>query len=586
MRIDRRTQVQFLEDELRAETEAYKKKFLTSAISLLKDSGEMFVVQFVGFRAGQMVMKFPNTRALPRKGEFLQCMALPPELQNYRNWGDMTYQDLYRKQLCSTEAVCVWHGKADDERFSLVGFSRIDLNFADKIRGVPGLILTFAPQRPPIDYMLNLQSLVENEGGDAVSSVLDVDFENRNWTPLYIRQNNVSNYVYTQLQLTDTMILQGPPGTGKTFVIAELCARLCAEGKSVLVTAMTNRALMELAAKEPLKDLLQKKKIFKTNVTTDEFELLDKLQPAKQPISMSSCLMLSTFYVASGTALGVGAEQTFDYVIMDEASQALLPMFAAAKKLGAKNLWVGDICQLSPIVSLNKDRIRICGYQPLVDGLKTAADVGIAPVYQMTTTYRFGQRAADYTGLFYNKTLKAQDDFAFEAIPMLDNVLSSKGGPTLVMTDMPPGNNVPDFANVLAACILKCILAANPKKEVAVLSCMKNTVRALLRTINQYVECRDNVLVDTVARVQGLTTDITIFIIPNTSYIHTAEQHLFNVATSRAREHTIIIVDKSIFRFSTIKPLVKDYLSKLVDDQSIYVSEKMLREGASDLKLR
>lgn len=585
MRIDRRIQAQFLEDELRAETESYKKKFLTSAISLLKND-EMFVAQYVGFRAGQMVMKFPNTRALPRKGEFLQCMALPPELQNYRNWGDMTYQDLYRKQLCSTEAVCVWHGKADDERFSLVGFSRIDLNFADKIRGVPGLILTFAPQRPPIDYMLNLQSLVENEGGDAVSSVLDVDFENRNWTPLYIRQNNVSNYVYTQLQLTDTMILQGPPGTGKTFVIAELCARLCAEGKSVLVTAMTNRALMELAAKEPLSDMLQKKKIFKTNVTTDELESLDKIQPAKQPVPMPSCLMLSTFYVASGGAVRVNGVQAFDYVIMDEASQALLPMFAAAGKLGAKNLWVGDICQLSPIVALNKDRIRICGYQPIVDGLRTAADVGIAPVYQMTTTYRFGQRAADYTGIFYNKTLKAKDDFAFEAIPMLDNVLSSKGGPTLVMTDMPPGNNVPEFANMLVAYILKCILAANPEKEVAVLSCMKNTVRALQRTINQYVECRDNVLVDTVARVQGLTTDITIFIIPNTSYIHTAEQHLFNVATSRAREHTIIIVDKSIFRFSTIKPLVKDYLSKLVDDQSIYVSEKMLREGASDLKLR
>lgn len=574
-----------MEDELRAEAEAYKKKFLTSAISLLKND-EMFVAQFVGFRAGQMVMKFPNTRALPRKGEFLQCMALPPELQNYRNWGDMTYQDLYRKQLCSTEAVCVWHGKADDERFSLVGFSRIDLNFADKIRGVPGLILAFAPQRPPIDYMLNLQSLVEKDDGDAVSSVLDVDFENRNWNPLYIRQNNVSDYVYKQLQLTDTMILQGPPGTGKTFVIAELCARLCAEGKSVLVTAMTNRALMELAAKEPLKDLLQKKKIFKTNVTTDEFESLDKLQPAKHPVSMPSCLMLSTFYIASGSALSEYAEQSFDYVIMDEASQALLPMFAAAKKLGTKNLWVGDICQLSPIVALNKDRIRICGYQSLVEGLKTAADVGIAPVYQMTTTYRFGQRAADYTGFFYNKTLKAKDNFAFEAIPMLDNVLSPKGGPTLVMTDMPPGNNVPEFANMLVAYILKCILEASSKKEVAVLSCMKNTVRALQRTINQYVDIRDNVLVDTVARVQGLTTDITILVIPNTSYIRTAEQHLFNVATSRAREHTVIVVDKSIFRFSTIKPLVKDYLSKLVDDQSIYVSEKMLREGASDLKLR
>ena len=585
MRIDRRTQVQFLEDELRAETEAYKKKFLTSAMSLLKND-EMFVAQFVGFRAGQMVMKFPNTRALPRKGEFLQCMALPPELQNYRNWGAMTYQDLYRKQISSTEAVCVWHGKSDDKRFSLVGFSRIDIDFADKIRKVPGLILAFAPQRPPIDYMLNLQSLVENEGGDAVSSVLDVDFENRNWNPLYIRQNNVSDYVYKQLQLTDTMILQGPPGTGKTFVIAELCARLCAEGKSVLVTAMTNRALMELASKEPLKDLLQKKKIFKTNVTTDEFESLDKLQPAKHPVSMPSCLMLSTFYIASGYAANVNIESAFDYVIMDEASQALLPMFAAAKKLGAKNLWVGDICQLSPIVALNKDRIRICGYQSLVEGLKTAADVGIAPVYQMTTTYRFGQRAADYTGLFYNNSLKAKDDFSFEKIPLLDNVLSPKGGPTLVMTDMPPGNSVPEFANILAAYILKSILESNPKKEVAVLSCMKNTVRALQRTINQYVDTRDNVLVDTVARVQGLTTDITIFVIPNTSYIRTAEQHLFNVATSRAREHTIIIVDKSIFRFSTINPIVKGYLTQLAEDRSIYVSDTMLREGTPDLKLR
>lgn len=577
--------MQFLEDELRAETEAYKKKFLTSAMSLLKND-EMFVAQFVGFRAGQMVMKFPNTRALPRKGEFLQCMALPPELQNYRNWGAMTYQDLYRKQISSTEAVCVWHGKSDDKRFSLVGFSRIDIDFADKIRKVPGLILAFAPQRPPIDYMLNLQSLVEKDDGDAVSSVLDVDFENRNWNPLYIRQNNVSDYVYKQLQLTYTMILQGPPGTGKTFVIAELCARLCAEGKSVLVTAMTNRALMELASKEPLKDLLQKKKIFKTNVTTDEFESLDKLQPAKHPVSMPSCLMLSTFYIASGYAANVNIESAFDYVIMDEASQALLPMFAAAKKLGAKNLWVGDICQLSPIVALNKDRIRICGYQSLVEGLKTAADVGIAPVYQMTTTYRFGQRAADYTGLFYNNSLKAKDDFSFEKIPLLDNVLSPKGGPTLVMTDMPPGNSVPEFANILAAYILKSILESNPKKEVAVLSCMKNTVRALQRTINQYVDTRDNVLVDTVARVQGLTTDITIFVIPNTSYIRTAEQHLFNVATSRAREHTIIIVDKSIFRFSTINPIVKGYLTQLAEDRSIYVSDTMLREGTPDLKLR
>lgn len=98
---------------------------------------------------------------------------------------------------------------------------------------------------------------------------------------------------------------------------------------------------MELASKEPLKDLLQKKKIFKTNVTTDEFESLDKLQPAKHPVSMPSCLMLSTFYIASGYAANVNIESAFDYVIMDEASQALLPMFAAAKNWAPKTCGSG-----------------------------------------------------------------------------------------------------------------------------------------------------------------------------------------------------------------------------------------------------
>ena len=45
-------------------------------------------------------------------------------------------------------------------------------------------------------------------------------------------------------------------------------------------------------------------------------------------------------------------------VIVDEASQAFLTMLAAANMLGKKNLWVGDVCQMPPIVKTSKDRIR------------------------------------------------------------------------------------------------------------------------------------------------------------------------------------------------------------------------------------
>ena len=100
---------------------------------------------------------------------------------------------------------------------------------------------------------------------------------------------------------------------------------------------------------------------------------------------------------------------------------------------------------------------------------------------------------------------------------------------------------------------------------------MRNTTRALQKAITQNVGSSDNVIIDTVARIQGLTTDITIFFVPNASYIRTLEPHLFNVATSRAKEHTIIVADKNILEYPTIKPTVRKYLEKLKLERYIYI---------------
>ena len=573
MYLDRKIHWQFLEDELKAETEEFNKKFLTTAISLLQQSEEMFVAQFISFKDGEMIMKFPNTRALPRKGEFLVCMVLPPNLQNYRNWGEQTYRDLFKQRYNSSECVCIWHSPTNDRNYSLVGFSKVSLDFAEYIKNTPGIILTFAPQRPPIDYVMNLQRVVEDKFSPCVSSVLDCSYQQKSWEPILIKHDNVADFIYAQLNLCNTMILQGPPGTGKTFMIAELCARLCSEGYSVLVTALTNRALMEIAEKPAVQNLLDQKRIFKTNITTDEHKETPKLEPIKQISIIPSSLVLSTYYITSGFAADLSMEQPFDYVIMDEASQALLSMFAACKKMGKKNLWVGDIQQLSPIVSLNGDRIKSCGYQNLINGLQLLADNSSSPIYQLTTTYRFGQRSADYTGIFYNNSLTAKSSPSFTDIPSLDKILSEKGGPTLVLTDMPSGDTSPQFAIMLVAYIVGCILNDNKTKEVSVLTCMRNTTRALQKTILQNIGSHSNVLIDTVARIQGLTTDITVFFVPNTSYIRTLEPHLFNVATSRAKEHTIIIADKNFLEYPTIKPMVRKYLAKLKEDMSIYVPD-------------
>lgn len=582
MHIDRQQHWQFFEDELRAETEVFNKKFEAKAEFLLKETEEMFVGQFLAFRDGEMLMKFPNTRNLPRKGDFLYCMLLPDKLRNYHNWGNKTYQDLYNVRHKGTECTCIWHSSYEDKRFSLVGFRKVDIDFANIIKEAPGIILIFAPQRPPIEYIVNLQRLTTNNHSKSVSFVLDFNYQKTTWSPTLIKANNVAEFVRTQLLLSDTMILQGPPGTGKTYMLAELCKMFCKEGKSVLVTALTNRALMEIATKPSLQKMLEAGNVMKTNMTTDEKKELNDLIPIKQVNPIAGSLILSTYFITSGFASELTFDGAFDVVIMDEASQALTAMFAAAKKIGKTNLWVGDICQLPPIVALNDDIIHSKGYNNMIDGLKLLTEGSMKPIYQLTSTYRFGQRAADYTGIFYKGTLFSKITQAHYSHPLINNFINHKGGPALLMTDLTAGDYTPEVALTLTTIMAASIMKGNNKKKLAVLTCMIKTAKALQKYIIQNIGTHSNILIETIARVQGLTTDITILIIPNTSYMRTLEPRLFNVATSRAKEHTIIIVDKNILNYPHMNINVRCYLEKLYHEQMQYIPLPIIKQLYKD----
>jgi hypothetical protein len=104
--------------------------------------------------------------------------------------------------------------------------------------------------------------------------------------------------------------------------------------------------------------------------------------------------------------------------------------------------------------------------------------------------------------------------------------------------------------------------------------------------VNQNIPANANVRVETVARIQGLTTDITIFFVPNASYLRTLEPHLFNVATSRAREYTIIIADKNVLEYSKIlNPTVRQYLERVKEEQSIYIPSNINNTKLIDQQL-
>lgn len=82
------------------------------------------------------------------------------------------------------------------------------------------------------------------EGAGAVVSLDGEEFLPR---PLNARQLQILHRVDRQAQT----LVQGPPGTGKTHTAAALITHLLAQGKRVLVTAKTDRALKEVREKLP-----------------------------------------------------------------------------------------------------------------------------------------------------------------------------------------------------------------------------------------------------------------------------------------------------------------------------------------------
>ncbi len=593
MKYTRKEHSNFLEKELQAQTNEFSQKLNTSARSLLEDSEELFVAQFLTFKDGEMILKFSTKRGLPRKGEFLYCFTVPKELRNYRNWGKRTYGDLIKEKSNFTETYCVWQAPAKnedgsiDKNFYLAGFRGVDLEFADNISEAKGMILLLGPNKPPFEYIANLQKIVKNNFSKNVCSILDQDFQKSDRLPLLLdNKNDIPNFILSQLESKDQLILIGPPGTGKTHQIAELCKRLSEKGKSVLVTALTNRALIEVVEKPALEKLLNEGKIFKTNLSTDEQKQFPKLQQTKEAVPLPGKIVLSTFYKASYIATQSIRESVFDYVIVDEASQAFLAMFAAAKILGEKNIWIGDTKQMPPIVILNEDKIKRKNYGFLIDGLKSLSNDNSTPIYQLTETFRLPERGAQYTGIFYRNTIKSKTNsdikLSFPEIPEnINKVFHPKGGPTLIKTDLEVGNRKPSNAIELTKMLVTHLLKVKENLHISVLSNYIVTVKALQKNIYGSIDNPKNLLIETIARIQGLTTDITIFVIPNSGYYHSLEKRLFNVATSRAKRHTIIISDKNIISsYPYLDEDVKTYLQKLNDEYSFYyTTEKKLIES-------
>ena len=582
MKYTRKEYENFLNAELETQVKEYEQVVCTKAL-VLKERGEVFVGRFVKLQPnGIAIFKVRKSDNMPRKNTFWTASFLIGEMGSFKNWGGNSWAELRKGyQRTYSDALCVWIQKSEDSDFCILGIKNLTTEFAQLLE-TDKPIIAFGPKDPPLQYLLNLVDIVRDSSCIETQKILDFDENPSQWNPLKIEaKTDFPSLLLRDMEDKNCIVVQGPPGTGKTYRMVQLAARLLAENKSVLVTALTNQALMELAKKDDILPFLEKGKVSKTSLTIDENRELSKLQPIKDNLCNASCgnLSLATFYLASGWAKEA-IDKPFDYVIMDEASQALLPMIAAAVKLGEKVILIGDQKQLAPIIVTNEDIINRFHWSSIMKGFETICYNFPFKSYMLSDTFRLTKRGAESTGIFYNNELRSVSDE--QVIPSNLSELNRQGGPVFIGLDMNIGDKAPINALDSIFHLVNKIITESPKAEIAVLSKFRESVRQLQKHFvlkwTKTKDLPDNIHIETVDRVQGLTVDYCIFFIPNASLRYSLENELFNVATSRAKYNTIIVADNAVLK-ENMSEGVRKYLLKAQEDKFVDFGPRTITSG-------
>ena len=561
--------IELIQDEFIYQTNEFNKVLNKYASKMFID-GQLMLCRYQGFdeTRGNLIVKFYHNICLPpRKNEHFQCFLSDIQNDSVANWGGLTYKDLRSKFTTQFESKTIFFTYEKDQ--SIVGLSGVKIEDVEKYQ--KDALIFLAPTDPPLNYLHNLINFLKESPAN-LNEILKLEINENKWLPepLIVDENIVTN-IQTDLIHNEIVIIQGPPGTGKTYLMAQLCCAFLNANNRILVTALTNRALIELAEKEHLKIALAEGKIYKSALTADESKnkKIKGIKAFKSLSQQKPPMLLATYYVMSQIAAKAMVDDHFDYIIIEEASQALLSTLALAKKLGKKCIIIGDIKQLEPIFHKEYAPEDINNYHWMVCGLKAISYyLPNTKQYILTDSYRLTQNSVDATNSFYSGMLKSKSivqlPLDFNQFPLLKNNFQNNGGISLKMFELPDGRIPSVECSKFIVNLVNEIKSFKGISEIAVLAFNRDTVRFLQKEIFQKCSNTDNVLVETIDRIQGLTTDFCIFFIPAESIPFALHVNRFNVATSRARFSTLIISDKNIVHFIAMSEEIEKYFKKVM----------------------
>lgn len=397
----------------------------------------------------------------------------------------------------------------------------------------------------------------------------------------FIRAYSTQNYY----------LIQGPPGTGKTWVLAHLATALAKSGERVLITAFTHRAINNALlkiARTTKYDRLMKigERGYADDLTgivpnyekfTDSPYALDLLKP-----DVPGLIIGATSFSARSKRL---KDIPFDTIIFDEAGQVTLPLAIAGMLSGKRFIFIGDHQQMSPVITAEHPQEWVT--QSVFETL-----FNHAPGTMLDVTYRMNAEINQFpSSRFYGGKLRSADDSASQRLilsrpPERFAELLDPNEPC-VFVEIPHTNRQmrsPEEAEIAAGIAAEALACGIPPQEIAIVA----PYRAQGRLIRQQLFSQlgtsnpawEQIVVDTVERIQGQERDLVIISLTTSDPAHAAavanfyfQPNRLNVAITRPRVKRIVLGSPTLFEAN---PKDAKYAAWVENFRALYQESKII----------
>jgi Lhr-like helicase len=380
-------------------------------------------------------------------------------------------------------------------------------------------------------------------------------------------------------------LIEGPPGTGKTHVLACMLIALMLEAWQrgsplrLAVSALTHQAIDNLLAKvhELLRSPLVKNFPGRCLKWGQRLALSQEEDSLPLTYVDDAADVLAAPYVILG-ATGFGLYQLFDsqagafpaffdWIVLDEASQMLMPQALLSLVYGkGQYIFCGDVQQLPPVV---------LGPQPAQEAAVPVQSIlahllttyGPQARVRLNTTYRLNQALCElpsqlwYQGDLHPAAANATGRLEVPVVQqpdLVDAILAPQQPVTLVLADhttdaQQSALEVEIVATLAARLLLDYGVAA---ARLAILAPHRAQNSAIAQRLAQLLSRREEgvtlPVIDTVERLQGAERDVVLFSVTSSDpdvldspFLNNPNR--FNVALTRARHKLVVVGSRAFF---------------------------------------